>query len=235
MANPRPKQWRRRLIAALACTCLSPALVRADPVRISSGSLQAGGLDPSASAQFIGDNFLLAISMEAFNASIQSCFPCLPGTSLDLSGFFDKTRSAGSAVVDGITYPQIFTDNSAGTFSAGMVTLTALDEPGTLTVTLPFTFTATVNGQLLDPFIYGYTDPVFTKTLAGRGTAAAEFLYGGGNDGEPHLFFARQIRYDFTAAEPVPEPATLVLCGSVAIAALVSRRTRRFLLRDNRH
>jgi hypothetical protein len=236
MVNPRPKQWRRRLtITAVACAFLSPALVRADPVRISNGWLEAGGLDPSANAQLIGDNFLLAISMEAFNARIQECFPCPAGTTVDLSGFFDRTRSAGDAVVDGVTYPQIFTDNSVGTFSSGTMTLIALGEPGTFMVMLPFTFTAIVSGQLLDPFIYGITDPVFTKTLVGRGTAAAEFLYGGGSDSEPDLFFARRIRYDFSAAEPVPEPATLVLCGSVAIAALVSRRTRRFLLRGDRY
>jgi hypothetical protein len=89
-------------------------------------------------------------------------------------------------------------------------------------VTLPFSFSGTVNGYLLDPFVHGLTEPAFTKMLTGRGTATATFAF---TDEDGPLFSTNFMRYDFNEAAPVPEPATMLLCG-LGCALLGARRRK---------
>ena len=119
-----------------------------------------------------------------------------------------------------MTYPVIFLNGMTGTFSSPPFELSGNQA---LTVVRDFTFAGTISGYLLNPFVHGFTEPVFTKTLTGQGIARGEFLF---NADQTPLFFPASLQYEFTDTAPVPEPATLFLVGTgVALAALRRRRS----------
>jgi len=194
-----------------------PCSVQADPVTISRGFLESEMLSDFGSARFEGDEFVLDVNIEeGFVPTLRlACTPCVSGTTLDLGGSFSFPRAIGSAVVDGVTYSRIFADGMTGTFTTRSITLSGA---AARTVTLPFTFSGVVNGYVEDPFV-GSSDAVFTKTLTGGGTATVGFSFSPAADDTPPLFLAGRIRYDFRSTDPVPEPGTLVLCATGAVAA----------------
>jgi len=207
----------------LAATVALPGSATAEPITITGGHLEAGAVDPFARAVFEGTGgFLLDIGIEAFASSLSlSCTPCTPGATLNLGGMLAGPRAAGRAVVDGVVYSQIFVDGITGTFESPSFQISG---SGDVTVTRPFSFSGLVNGFIVDPFVDGFTEPVFTKELAGRGTATGTFLF---SDTEEPLFTAHTIRYEFTSAQsPVPEPTTMLLCGAGAAIAALRRRRR---------
>lgn len=225
MANRLETTWRCRLILPTVTAILlvaAPSAVRADPVTIQSGVLETRVLLGLARTTLHGtDGFLLSLGIEGFRTSVSfSCTPCVAGSTVDLSGGFEFPRANGHAVVDGVTYPQIFADNMSGTLSTGS---TQLNGNGDLRVSLEFTFTGVVNGYLLDPFVFGATDPVFTKTLSGSGTATGTFLFSPPDIVNPGLFTATEIDYTFGATSQTPEPATLLLCATASVALLRKR------------
>jgi hypothetical protein len=212
---------RRGLQLALLAALVGPSVAAADPVRVTSGFVHAGAVDPSARFLFEGDGFSLAGFAEAFSSTLTlKCFPCAPGTTLDLGGEFHGPDAAGSGVVDGVTYPEIFLNGMTGTFSSPSFDISG-DQA--ITIMRNFTFSGSVRGYLLNPFVHGFTEPVFTKSLTGQGTVRSEFLF---NDDETPLFFATSLQYEFTDVAPVPEPATLLLVGSGAAVAAWRRRRR---------
>jgi hypothetical protein len=213
---------RRSLQLAMLATLAGPSLASADPIRITSGFVQAGALDPRAQFALAGDGFSLTGFAQSLNSTVSlRCVPCVAGTALDLAGEFHGPDAAGSGVVDGVTYSEIFLNGMTATFSSPSFQLSG-DQ--TVTIVRDFTFTGTIRGYLLNPFVYGFTEPAFTKTLTGQGIVRGEFLV---NADEPPLFFSTGLRYEFTGQDPVPEPGTLVLLGSGA--ALVALRRRRRL------
>jgi hypothetical protein len=213
---------RAAVLGLVAATTMSPRTAAADPVAITNGYFTAGTVDTSAQAMLNGDGFGLNAFIEAYISTLSlSCTPCAPGTTLDLGGSFEGPRASGSAFVDGVTYSEVFLDGMTGTFSSPAFVISGTDS---VRVTRPFTFSAVVSGYLLDPFVYGITQPAFTKTLSGTGVASATFLF---NDDETPLFFGTGLRYDFTNPGATPEPATLLLVATgVAIGALGRRRGR---------
>ena len=213
-------------VLGLAAVLLLPAPVAADPVRITSGSVETSQLMTLARGTFEGDDFFMSFSTDSFWAPVNvACWPCSAGTTLDLGGAFNGPRASGTAVVDGTTYPQIYFDGMTGTFTSPSFVVTG---ETTFTITQPFTYNGLVSGYLVNPFVSGFTEPVFTKTLTGQGTATATFLFGPPGDGDAGggYFFASELRYDFDDAAPVPEPATMLLCGA-GTAFLALRRRRR--------
>jgi len=210
----------RRLQLALLAVLAGPPLAAADPIQITSGFVHAGVFDPSAQFAFEGEGFSLAGFAEAFSSTLSlACLPCAPGTTLDLGGAFHRTDAAGSGVVDGVAYSEIFLDGMTGTFSSPSFQISG-DQA--LTMTRNFTFTGTISGYLLNPWFHGLTEPAFTKTLTGQGIVRGEFLFNA--DDTPLFFATRVLQYEFTDAAPVPEPSTLLLVGTGAAAAVLRRR-----------
>jgi hypothetical protein len=127
-------------------------------------------------------------------------------------------------VVDGTTYPQVYFDGMTGTFASPSFVVTG---ESTFTATQPFTYTGLVSGYLINPWVSGFTEPVFTKMLTGQGTASATFNFVRFAEGDGGAFFSvANPRYDFGEAAPVPEPATMLLCGGGAAFLLLRRRLR---------
>jgi hypothetical protein len=213
----------RGLQLAVLAVLAGPSLAAADPVRITSGFVHAGAVDPRAQFAFEGEGFSLAGFAEAFSSTLSlECVPCAPGTTLDLGGAFLGPDAAGSGVVDGVMYSEIFLNGMTGTFSSPSFQISG-DQA--LTMVRNFTFSGTISGYLLNPSVHGFTEPAFTKMLTGQGIVRSEFLF---NADETPLFFATQLQYEFTDSAPVPEPGTLLLVGTgAAVAALRRRRSPR--------
>ena len=208
-------------VLVLASVMVLPKPAAADPVDITSGYFTAGTVTTYAHTVMNGSGFELNAFLEAYISTLSlACTPCAPGTAVDLGGSFLGPQANGSAVVDGVSYPEIFLEGMTGTFSSPSFTISGTES---VTVERPFTFTGVVSGYLLDPNIYGRTDPAFTKSLVGAGTASAAFLF---NGVETPLFFGTALRYDFTNPHATPEPATLFLVGSGAALAAARRRRR---------
>jgi hypothetical protein len=208
------------LVVALAL----PRVATADPIAITSGHVESQILSPRPRVLLEGSGFLLDVALEGFDVSLAlTCTPCAPGATVDLGARFGGPAGSGRATVDGVVFPQIFVDGITGTFDSPSFELTGA---GDVTVTRPFAFSGVVSGFVLDPFVHGTTDPAFTKTLRGQGIVTGTFLFS--DTGQP-LFTAHDIRFDFSDAGAVPEPATLVLCisGTAALAARRHGRKRR--------
>lgn len=193
----------------------------ADPVLITSGSVETHILNGLANVFIEAQDFRLRVGLDAFRAALAvECVPCAPGSTVSFGGTFNSPRGSGSAFVDGVAYPRIFVDGMTGTFTTPSTQVTGTS---TTTLSAPFFFSGTVNGYLIDPFTEGPSDPVFTKAFVGSGTAAARFIYADVEGGP--FFTATDLRYDFGDAAAVPEPSTFLL-GAVGATILAARRRR---------
>jgi len=128
------------------------------------------------------------------NTGGQDCDPCRPGRSISMAGFFGgRTLGSGSAVVNGVLYPQVF---FAGTlrFQANTTVMPDFDGNSWRNVTVPFSLD-TISG------LQGYADPMQTQLLfsiqplTGRGTATLQVRQ---NLGPPFSFYQfSSITYTF--------------------------------------
>jgi hypothetical protein len=195
----------------------------ADPIRITGGNMETQIFASLARGLFEGEGFSLTFGADAFAANvILQCSPCTPGATVDLGGTFNFPRASGAALVDGVAYPRIFLEMT-GTFTAPPFPINGAE---TVTRASPFSYSGAITGFVIDPWLAGATEPAFTKTLFGQGTASATFFYVNSEEDGP-VFTGNDLRYDFDSATPVPEPATLLLCSAgTAVLALRRRRQR---------
>ena len=194
--------------------------VAAEPIVVTGGFLQVHTRIPEGSFTLTGADFFMTGGYDGvFGSFSLECDFCESGTPVELDSQFEIRLSTGRAVVNGTTYPEVWFDGSFVAFDVPTARITGSESTF---LVVPFTFHGLVRFLTVNPNVEP-SDPVFTATLSGSGRAIAQFTY------VPDLgvFNAEsEIRYEFDAADPVPEPATLLLCGS-GLAALRLIRKRR--------
>ena len=222
---------RRLLLSAatvlLACTLLGASPVAADPLLIRAGGVGFDIGDPPG-LSLIGDGFSLVSHFPSI-ASFQLCTtPCFPGDVVSPSTIFGTASRSfalgnGFATVDGTTYgtstggPGSIVFRGTLSFDAFQDVIGTPPDQGFLRVTSPFVLTGNIAGfQTSDA-----TSPLFAVDVFGSGIAT--LVIGPHPSGPEGALSFRAVQYDIV--DPVPEPATLVLCGS-GLAALLLRRRR---------
>jgi PEP-CTERM motif len=210
------------VLLLLACA-LFVSEARADTVVITSGS---ASIHPLLGGPFtLGGGGLTAsggVDVGLQNGSLFSAGQTASLLSFTVGGDID----AGSAVVNGVSFPNVF----YGGFLRFDGSLPALSGPlGAFTLNVPFSFTGSLQGCLHHLFV-GPCAPgslVFDTLLTGQGMATVELLgfeLAGGRHYE-----IRNVTYNFGPAAATPEPATLLLLGTglAGIGAAVRKRRQK--------
>jgi hypothetical protein len=222
---------RRVLLSAatvlLASTLLGAWPAAAEPILIRTGGVGFDIGDPPGLG-LMADGFSLSSHFPSI-ASFQLCTsPCFSGDVIAPSTIFGTASrefglGTGIATVDGTTYgtsiggPGSVAFRGTLSFEASPVVIPMLPAAGFLRVTSPFVVTGNIAGfQTLDP-----TSPLFTVDVFGSGIAT--LVLGPHPSGPAGALSFRAVQYDIL--DPVPEPATIVLCGS-GLAGLLLRRRR---------
>ena len=209
------------LFAALAF----PARAAADAIQVTGGALAMG--NSRGTLDITGERgFALSANVDAFSGIYmpwERCnLPsCHPGDEISLrAAWLGSALRSPSMSFEGRTYTDV---GGAVSLAGASVDFTgsfiAPPMAPSATVVTPFSFSGS--------FSIPDADGIFPirHTLFGAGTATVQLVpLGGTAPGEPSWQVA-SARYEFSAADPVPEPATLLMVG--AGIAGVARRVRR--------
>lgn len=207
--------------AALLCVGFSHQAA-ADPIRITAGSMLLTGPSELGTISVTGTRgFSLEPSVDPAegNTVMAQCgiSPCLTGETSIGGMLAGSAFPDGVATFEGIVYDDIDNLNSpaaVGLAFTGSAVLPALPaSPMSTIVTAPFALTPEsaffVSGGRVG--------------ITGGGTATL-WLNPSAGPGVPSAWVVDQIRYDFNDTPPVPEPGTMLLFGTGALAAWRFRR-----------
>jgi hypothetical protein len=208
------------------------SIVHADPITVTAGTAFIDFDGPS----FIGISGTRGFQLSAFTTPIPGsaeriCVDgCVPGTTVDMRTVFGR-HTAWRVALDGV----LFVDVTPGEAQGGL----GLEVSGplqfeALPIVLPPVDPDWFPGQGVDfvsPFslmghvsAFARDDPdrqLFRADLVGQGRARLSLVAWG--DG----YTGPRYTYEFSAANPVPEPSTLFLIGTGA-AVLLARRAKRW-------
>jgi hypothetical protein len=224
-------------VAAGMSLVATPPVLSAEPVTVTSGYFYVAWDDPT-DFEFAGtDGFALnSTGVFAPISPQETCFRgCTPGTSLNFGTTaggespsipFTLGQMFGVSRVNGVTFSHpggVDAPELAGTFRFDAPTIVlppivSSSEPARFSA--PFTFSGTANAFARDDV--NKTSPLFSVTLAGRGTARVLLDTTGGSYNSPEAI------YTFEDGAAVPEPASLTLLASglIGVAARACRKRR---------
>jgi hypothetical protein len=213
---------RAALVVWLVGMSMSAA-VEADPIRVHTGSMGFDTGDPSG-FRFEGEELLLTgVFQQASRQPATDCLPCLPGTAINLSSVFGgelrgfNLGQGTAATIGGTTFVEPGSQPIAlfGTFvfDAPSVNVPAITDDAGVILTAPFSFSGRVAG-------FRETE-LFEINLDGQGNV----FFGLVPRGSSYTFAF--LQYRFEASEPIPEPATVLLCGTALGGLWLRGRVKR--------
>ena len=176
----------------------------ADSIQVTGGTFTQSA-SSVGNFSITGDSFSLSGTTTSSSSLLSQCVTCEPGGKFRLKGWWEFE---GEAESEGTTYEA----TGRLRFKSPKVEIPDLDALESMEFTQAFRFMGRVRP----------TDgSAPTLRLMGEGLATIRFFR---IEGEGIL--ASFIRYDFTAAQQTPEPATLALVAS-GLALVARRRTRK--------
>lgn len=215
------------LCSLLVIVVFTPAPTHADPIVVTSGTITVSGLAGGPHFNLSGNNFTAtSTGGDTGNFQLQHCAPCIAGQTFGVGGLFlgAQIGGGGTATINGMSFSGL---GYSGQIVLGGNSFVVPSVMTNVTITVPFTFTATLNGCpngscLINPVI-------FTVDLVGSGTATALLNFSGLDSMGRPIFVFSTATFQF---EEVPEPASILLFGG-GLAVLTAKLRRRFSSQKN--
>jgi hypothetical protein len=231
----------KKSLIGLCLLFLFAAVALADPVRITSGTVNNSGINISGQNVSYNLGTVNGVPIETFSA-----FGFRPGTTLTPSiqvfnfqgvpGATLNQNYIGGALINGVSYFGQFGSGVIGQNTMLFTPLQSITLPSifppppttggfaTFTVSIPFTMIGTLQGQGCPAASPCTNIPLVS--MYGNGTATYTFQAWDSFDGTWKL---SRYSFEFSASptpDPVPEPATILLFSS-GIAGLAGYAARR--------